>query len=225
MPSIANPLAAAARAVRVLRPTNTKTLAAAIVATMLVLAGGAQAASAYQNPFAGDTYYTGRTDMGVDVCLTPGEPIRAVGDGVVVGHLRDWFAGQPYLWYRLSDGPSAGRYVYVSEQINHLAPIGATVHAGQVIARYARHGTCIETGWSASSGWTWAQVTTGYSEGQRTRAGVSFARFLITVGVHGPFDIPASDARAATARKKRLAAARAAARRRAAARTTASHHA
>jgi hypothetical protein len=143
----------------------------------------------YVNPLGGDRYITGRTDMGVDFCLTPGEPIRAVGDGVVVGISPDWFRYQPYIWYQLIDGPDAGRYVYVAEQINRLPRIGAQIAAGQPIAYYKRAGTCLETGWSAADGATLAQATTGYHEGQVTRAGVQFARFLGSMGVRGPFEL------------------------------------
>jgi len=143
----------------------------------------------YVNPFGGDTYYTERTDMGVDFCLTPGEPIRAIGDATVVGVMRNWFVGQPYIWYQLLDGPEAGRYVYVAEQIHRLARVGTQLTAGEPVAYFKRRGTCIEAGWSAADGATWAQATTGYHEGQVTKAGVSFARFLISLGVQGPFEL------------------------------------
>jgi hypothetical protein len=77
----------------------------------------------------------------------------------------------------------------VAEQINHLAHVGQQLRAGEPLARYARKGTCIETGWSTSDGATVAQATTGYSEGQVTRAGVAFARFLIGLGVQGEFEL------------------------------------
>jgi murein DD-endopeptidase MepM/ murein hydrolase activator NlpD len=143
----------------------------------------------YVNPFGGDTYYTGRTDMGVDFCLSPGEPIRAIGDGTVVGIIRNWFSGQPYIWYQLLDGPNAGRYVYVAEQIRRLPRIGTQLTAGEPLAYFKKRGTCIEMGWGASNGATWAQATTGYHEGQVTKAGISFARLLISVGVQGPFEL------------------------------------
>ena len=143
----------------------------------------------YINPLGGDWYIAGRTDMGVDFCLQPGEPVRAVGDGTVVGISRNWFRRQPYLWYQLVDGPYAGRYVYVAEQVRGLAKIGTQVTAGQPLAYYKKHGTCIEMGWSAFDGATLAQVTTGYYEGQITKAGVSFARFLISLGVQGTFEL------------------------------------
>jgi hypothetical protein len=142
----------------------------------------------YVDPFGGDRYVTGRTDMGVDFCLSPGEPIRAVGDGIVVGIWPDWFRHQPYIWYQLLDGPYAGRYVYVAEQIRRLARIGTQLTTGQPLAYYKKSGTCVETGWSAANGSTLAHVTTGYTEGQVTRSGVWFAHFLSSLGVQGPFE-------------------------------------
>lgn len=195
------PRGALRRAVgRVRRP-----LIGAVLLVAAVLCPAAVAyAGAYQDPFAGDQYYVGRTDMGVDVCLTPGAPIRAVGSGVVAGIDRDWFEREPYIWYRLTGGPDAGRYVYVAEQINRLARVGQTLHAGDVVARFARTGTCIETGWSAADGATTAQATTGYHEGEVTDAGISFARFLIATGVQGSFELTAPRARPAA--KKRSTA-------------------
>jgi Polysaccharide lyase len=142
----------------------------------------------YVDPLGGDRYITGRTDMGVDFCLAPGEPIRALGDGIVVGIWPDWFRQQPYIWYQLLDGPYAGRYVYVAEQIRRLARIGTTLTPGEPLAYYKKSGTCLETGWSAANGSTLAHVTTGYTEGQVTPSGVSFAHFLSSLGVQGPFE-------------------------------------
>ena len=175
--------------------------AVAVIAAVLIPAAHAQAA-AYVNPFAGEQPSVGRTDMGVDLCLYPGNPIRAIGDGVVVGIQKNWSAGQPYLWYQLTDGPDAGQYVYVAEQINRLAHIGQTLQAGDVVARYANHGTCIETGWSAADGETMAQATTGYTEGEVTKSGISFARFLISVGVQGMFELSAPKSQTAAAKSK-----------------------
>ncbi|GAC1579111.1 MAG: hypothetical protein NVS3B18_12810 [Candidatus Dormibacteria bacterium] len=148
-------------------------------------------ASAYESPFLGDSPNIGRTDMGVDVCLSPGDPVRAIGTGTVAGVMRNWYAGQPYLWYQLTGGPQAGQYVYVAEQIDHLARVGQSLRAGDVIARYAKSGSCLETGWSMADGETQAQAGTGYTDGQVTIAGISFARFLGTLGVSGQFELSA----------------------------------
>jgi murein DD-endopeptidase MepM/ murein hydrolase activator NlpD len=155
----------------------------------------ASASNGYVNPLRGDRYITGRTDMGVDFCLVHGEPIRAVGDGVIVGIFPNWFRHQPYVWYRLIDGPYAGRFVYVAEQITGLARVGSYVTAGQPVAYYKRSGTCIETGWASPKGSTLAHITSGYREGQVTPSGVAFARFLIPMGVHGPFELTATTRR------------------------------
>jgi hypothetical protein len=154
----------------------------------LAFAASAQASTGYVSPFS-TSYVVGRTDMGVDLCLQAGAPIRAVGSGVVMGIIPNWYEGQPYIWYELTSGPDAGRFVYVAEEINHLARAGQKVSAGQTIARFAPRGTCIETGWSAAGGETLAQATTGYKEGQVTVAGVSFARFLMSLGVTGSFEL------------------------------------
>jgi hypothetical protein len=160
-----------------------------VILFALLSVGTAQADGGYQNPFDVNTYYTGRTDMGVDFCLHAGDPIRAVGPGRVTGIEHDWAGGQPYLWYQLTSGPDTGLYVYIAEQITHLARVGAKFPAGHVLARYARKGTCIETGWATASGQTLASATTGYTEGQVTKAGVLFARFLIGLGVQGTFEL------------------------------------
>ena len=66
---------------------------------------------------------------------------------------------------------------------------GTQLSTGQPLAYYKKSGTCLETGWSAADGSTLAQATTGYTEGQVTRSGVSFAHFLASLGVQGPFEL------------------------------------
>jgi hypothetical protein len=87
--------------------------------------------------------------------------------------------------------------VYVAEQITRLVHVGTQLSAGQPLAYYKKSGTCLETGWSAADGSTLAQATTGYTEGQVTGSGVSFAHFLSSVGVQGPFELarPGSNTR------------------------------
>jgi hypothetical protein len=174
----------------------------ALAAALLLPAASAHAAT-YENPFTGDTVFVGRTDMGVDLCLATGAPIRAVGAGVVAGVMHNWFEHEPYIWYELTSGPDAGRYVYVAEQINHLAAVGQTLRPGDIIARYARKGTCIETGWSEPNGETTAAATTGYAEGEVTSAGISFAHFLVSVGVPGQFELTAPKSQIAKSKSRR----------------------
>jgi murein DD-endopeptidase MepM/ murein hydrolase activator NlpD len=140
----------------------------------------ATGSSGYVNPLPGFT--KGRTDQGVDYSAKPGTPIRAIGNAKVLGIEPNWFQGQPYVYYRLTDGPQAGRIVYVAEQITPQVKVGQTVRAGQRIGVYAPSGTGIETGFGTSSGATQARVTSGYTEGQETPAGVQARRFLASLG-------------------------------------------
>lgn len=140
----------------------------------------AQGGSGYVNPLPGFT--KGRTDQGVDYSAKAGTPIRAIGNGKVLGIEPNWFQGQPYVYYRLTDGPQAGKVVYVAEQITPQVKPGQTVRAGQRIGVYAPSGTGIETGFGTASGATQARVTSGYSEGQETPAGVQARKFLASLG-------------------------------------------
>jgi hypothetical protein len=176
--------------------------AMALACLLAVFPASPARAAAYVNPFASDTVTVGRTDMGVDICLAAGQPIDALGDGVIAGILPNWYAGQPYLYYELTDGPDAGRYVYVAEQVTPRVAVGTIVHAGDVIGRYARHGSCLETGWSLADGETQAQASpAGYTEGSATAPGVSFARLLLSLGVPGPFELTVTQVHPTVARR------------------------
>jgi murein DD-endopeptidase MepM/ murein hydrolase activator NlpD len=129
-------------------------------------------AEGYVSPFS-TKVFPSRVDQGVDYCMQPGDPILAIGDGEVIGVQADWYAGQPFMWYKLLSGSMQGKYVYVSEQIDILVQRGR-VKAGQTIARFASSGTCIEIGFADEAGNTLARSTGGYSEGWSTAAGVSF---------------------------------------------------
>lgn len=127
--------------------------------------------------------------MGVDFCLPAGAPIRAIDSGTVLGINPDWFDGEPYVWYRMEHPFDSQHSVsYVAEEIDLDVTVGEHVSAGQTLGTFAASGTCIETGWGdpAGSGWTLAQVTTGYVEGQATAAGNSFRNFLAALGVVVP---------------------------------------
>jgi murein DD-endopeptidase MepM/ murein hydrolase activator NlpD len=138
-------------------------------------------AQGYVNPIPGAVI--GRTDMGVDANLKVGSPIRAIGDSKVVAVRPNWFQGQPFVQMQLLNGPQAGKYYYVAEQIAPTVKAGDTVKAGQTIGTYAPSGTGIEIGWGTKGSQTLAQATTGYSEGEQTAAGKSFRSFLGSLGV------------------------------------------
>jgi murein DD-endopeptidase MepM/ murein hydrolase activator NlpD len=144
---------------------------------------GAAKGGGYVDPFGSGLVAVGRQDQGVDYNLQAGAPIRAVGNAQVMGVTPNWYAGQPFVYYKLLDGPQAGKYVYVAEQIAPTVKAGDRVAAGGVIGHYASQGTGIESGFATSSGQTLARATTGYTEGQQTPAGQSFSRFMEGLGV------------------------------------------
>jgi murein DD-endopeptidase MepM/ murein hydrolase activator NlpD len=139
--------------------------------------GNTPAAAGYVHPLP--TGFTqGRTDQGVDFSASPGDPIKAIGNGKVLGVESNWYQGQPFVYYELTDGPQKGNVVYVAEQIAPSVRPGQAVRAGQQIGTYAKSGTGIETGWATKTGQTRAMATSGYTEGQQTNAGKEFAAFL-----------------------------------------------
>lgn len=136
--------------------------------------------SGYVNPIPGAQ--VGRTDMGIDANLKPGDPILAIGNAKVLGIMGNWYAGQPYMAYQLLDGPAKGRVVYVAEQITNMAKPGTVVKAGQPVANYAPAGTGIEMGWANPSNWqqtlAQGQGNTGGSGHSNSPAGQNFRSFL-----------------------------------------------
>jgi peptidoglycan hydrolase CwlO-like protein len=128
-----------------------------------------------------------RTDQGVDATMPVGAPILAPTRVKILAIEPDWYAGQPLVYWELLDGPDAGMEQYVAEEITNIAPPGAILQQGQMIARYAPSGTGIEFGWSTPSGVTLAVATTGYEEGQVTPAGASMRSWLNGLGANaGP---------------------------------------
>lgn len=146
--------------------------------------GSSEKASTYVNPLPADAQI-GRTDMGVDVDLKPGEPIVAIGDSRVLGVAPNWYEGQPYVALQLLNGPFAGHNYYVAEQIDVAVTPGQILRQGQVIGHYAASGTGIEIGW-AGPNWeqtlAQAQGNTGDATHNDSPAGLSFHSFLQSLG-------------------------------------------
>lgn len=122
----------------------------------------------------------GRSDMGVDANAAPGTAIIAPNTSRVVGIIRDWFKGQPYVALKLLSGPNKGKVWYVAEQIAGVPRVGQVFQRGTAVTHYASSGTGIEIGWASPKNplQTLAQATTGYSEGQVTSAGSQFRNYL-----------------------------------------------
>ena len=101
---------------------------------------------------------TGRIDMGVD--YSGSGPILALGAGKVI-RASNHDAGPESCWgktcwpgggiviYRLADGPFAGKFVYVAENITVSVSEGQHVTAGQQIATLRNAFPNMETGWAS----------------------------------------------------------------------------
>lgn len=131
----------------------------------------------YVKPFGGSST-VGRTDQGVDFSAPPGSSVLAIGKAQIAGIIPNWYQGQPFIYYKLLNGPRAGQYVYASEQITPSVKPGQIVNAGQPIGKVAASGTGLELGFATSTGATLAHATTGYTEGAVTKAGEDFRKFL-----------------------------------------------
>lgn len=135
----------------------------------------------YVNPVPGGK--AGRTDMGVDVTGTVGQPIRAIAKSRVVGIQQNWYAGQPFVWMEILEGKLKGQFWYAAEQITPAVKANDVVQKGQAIGHYAPTGTALELGLATKSGQTLAKATTGYTEGQVTVAGKTWRKILSELGL------------------------------------------
>lgn len=125
-----------------------------------LMGGCASASGDYANPFA-HTHGLAprRIDMGVDYD-GQGE-IDALGNGRVtfagIGIGGGWTcdtAESGGIVYRLTDGPYAGRYVYLTEDVIPAVSTGTKLVAGQRIGTFAPAGGtgCIEIGFASGPG-------------------------------------------------------------------------
>jgi hypothetical protein len=93
-----------------------------------------------------------RIDQGVDYAGRG--PILALGSGrVIKATNRDpgWLGGGVVV-YRLSQGPFAGKYVYVAENITVNVKVGQTLRPGEKIATLHDTYPYMETGWASGKG-------------------------------------------------------------------------
>ena len=134
-----------------------------------------------------------RTDEGKDFSMAPGSPILAIGASVITAINPNWYAGQPQIVGQFTDGPLAGQFWYVAEQVEPTVSVGQAVPAGGLVAIYASSGTGIEYGFSANAqGETLAQATPGYSGDQSQAAigpngaGTQFSDLLALLSLGTP---------------------------------------
>ena len=152
------------------------------------------APGSYANPFAEvppGHLVPERIDMGVDYADDSPDPILALGDATIsyAGPDPGWEDGES-VNYTLTDGPYAGRYVYVAESVTPTVRAGQQVVAGQQIATFAEPNTHgIETGWAAGPGRVLAKASTldqqshGRDPGDnRSYCGNMFSELLARLG-------------------------------------------
>ena len=144
----------------------------------------------YANPFHGtDGLTAARIDEGVDYISNKPVPIYAIGNGVVTiatdhstfyttsgGHA-DW------ITYKLTDGPAAGKFVYVSEACPPLVKTGDTVTVNTRLCNVLPDS--IETGWALDATSQAAAAYGAYQEGYETAYGVNFNQLLVKLGAPG----------------------------------------
>jgi hypothetical protein len=152
----------------------------------------------YVNPLRAVSGLTPRRiDLGVDYAGSG--PLLALGDGVVTmatdsdsGPSSCWaiscWPGGGIVVYRLSDGPFAGKYVYVAEHITVTVRAGQRVTAGQQIATLYPGYPWSEFGWAAGPGPEALGIADGHAcpcgdpGGWSTIDGRDFDHLLVTLG-------------------------------------------
>ena len=160
---------------------------------------GNGAAPAYRNPFrSASNLVPERVDMGVDFSIAPGSPIYALGNGEILQTKGGW-PGGAFIAERLSDGPYAGKIVYVAEDVNPVVQVGQRVTSNDIIGYRVAGPDGIETGWAAPPpdlGNALAAIlgqaaTHGDPGAHPTAMGASYNNLLVSLGVpSGTFSGP-----------------------------------
>jgi murein DD-endopeptidase MepM/ murein hydrolase activator NlpD len=151
-------------------------------------------AQGYVNPFRDIPKLTPeRIDMGVDYNAPAGSPILAIGNATVLAatdHGSGWTSPlntQAAVYYRLDDGPYAGKTIYVAEDIQPTVAAKQSVRAGAQIATFLSSSTGLETGWGSGTpygclAFALGQQAPGDPGGWSSAAGMSFNRLLVGLG-------------------------------------------
>lgn len=143
----------------------------------------------YANPFRSAHISPGRIDQGVDYVGHVGDPIYALGPGVVdmVFASGSGWPGGGWVSYRITSGPAKGLRAYVAEDVTPTVHVGQKVTPNTVVGRFNQLGG-IETGWAGIGDQTlaWAQNEsdkTGTDPGAwSTEDGVTFSNLMAALG-------------------------------------------
>ncbi len=128
-----------------------------------------------------------RVDQGVD--YSGAGPVYALGDGVVTNTTNAGWPGGAFISYRLTDGPAAGRYVYVAENVRPKVTIGQVVTTQTVLGILVDAAPDMETGWAnppglgdaaAGAAGQWSASTDAMS--LPTAYGVNFSQLMAALG-------------------------------------------
>ena len=150
-----------------------------------VATSNASATAGYIDPLAGEQWLPARTDQGVDWMPVVPEAVRAIGAGVVTySSTTDChWPGCAAIVYELTAGPKAGTFIYVTEHLSNLVPVGTQLQPGQTIATALPGYPWTEWGWAApNAGAVPASPYNGLPDGTPTAGGLEFTRFMIELG-------------------------------------------
>lgn len=141
----------------------------------------------YINPIQPGLWGPARTDQGVDwLPLQPNTPVLAIGAGVVTfSSLNSYWVGGGNITYKLTSGPKAGLYIYVTEHLTNVLPVGSVLTPGEVIATAQPGYPWTEWGWAQPPGtgsYAPAVPYSGTPDGSPTPGGLAMARFFNELG-------------------------------------------
>ncbi|HMC38092.1 MAG TPA: hypothetical protein VKI19_00425, partial [Acidimicrobiales bacterium] len=126
-----------------------------------------------------------RVDEGVD--YGGSGPVYALGDGVVMSTSGSWPDGT-FISYRLTDGPAAGKMVYVAENVTPVVKVGQTVTVNTVVGVLHDAWPDMEIGWAADGyGDTMAALAGQWTAADDAASlpsayGVNFNDLLVSLG-------------------------------------------
>lgn len=150
--------------------------------------GAATTSGTYQSPFKSNAnVVASRIDEGADYSTSSSVPVYAIGNGVVTASYNgnsNWYPPLPnWLTYKLTDGPAAGKYIYVAEDCPPLVRVGDQVSpsSGPLCNMGPRS---IETGWAADGTSQLAAAGSAYAGhgGFETAYGVNFNKLMVSLG-------------------------------------------
>ena len=148
---------------------------------------GSGSTAVYINPIQPGLWAPARTDQGVDwLPLQANTPVLAIGAGVVTfSSLHSYWVGGGNITYKLTAGPKAGLYIYVTEHLTSVLPVGSTITPGEVIATAQPGYPWTEWGWAMPPGtgsYAPAVPYNGLPDGTPTGGGLAMARFFKELG-------------------------------------------